>query len=132
MRRSDTEPEDEFYEADLFSDVALCQPSNLSLANHVHCCVALDRSLRGLERAKAEARLDPPFDRTVILLDNVIEIRDDATAASLAECMCPLQFVDHTGIRRVPVDIDHPANTSRVSERKKSMVAPVESTALYK
>src|SRR4051812_7478716 len=72
------------------------------------CFVALDRSLRPRERAEAEARLDPPFDRTVILLDNVVEVRDDATATSLAECMSPLQFVNNTGIRRVPVDIDHP------------------------
>src|SRR4051794_12799175 len=106
MRRSDTEPEDGFYEADLFSDVALCQPSNLSFADHVHCFIALDCLLRARKRAEAEARLDPPFDGTVILLDNVIEIRDHATATSLAECMRPLEFVDNTGIRRVPVHID--------------------------
>jgi hypothetical protein len=82
----------------LFSDVALCQPSNLSFADHVHCFIALDRSLRARERAEAEARLDPPFNRTVILFDNVIEIRDDATTASLAEYMSPLQFVNNTGI----------------------------------
>jgi hypothetical protein len=107
MRRSETEPEDELDEADLFSDVALCQPSNLSFADHVHCFIALDRSLRARERAEAEARLDPPFDRTVILLDNVVEVRDDATATSLAECMSPLQFVNNAGIRRVPFHIDH-------------------------
>src|SRR4051794_15535381 len=108
MRRSDTETENEFDEADLFSDVALCQLSNLSFADHVHCFIALDRLLRTRERAEAEARLDPPFDGTVILLDNVIEIREDAPATSLAECMSPLEFVNNTGIRRVPVHIDHP------------------------
>ena len=92
----------------MFSDVALCQPSNLSFADHVHCFVALDSSLRGRERAEAEARLDPPFDRTVILLDNVVEVRDDATATSLTECMSPLQFLNNTRIGRVPVHIDHP------------------------
>jgi hypothetical protein len=102
MRRSDTEPKDEFDEADLFSDVAFCQPSNLSFADHVHCFIALDRSLCARERAKAEARPDPPFDRTVILLDNVIQIRDDTTATSLAECMRPLQFVNERGYDGFP------------------------------
>lgn len=36
MRRSDTKAEDEFDEADLFSDVALWQPSKLSFADHVY------------------------------------------------------------------------------------------------
>ena len=85
MRRSSTEPEDAFHEADLFNDFALCQPSNLSFADYVHCFIALDGSYRARERAEAEARIDPPFDRTVILLDNVVEIRDDATATSPAE-----------------------------------------------
>jgi hypothetical protein len=70
--------------------------------DHVHCFVALDGSFRARERAEAEARLDPPFDRTEILLDAVIELRDDATVTSLAECMSPLQLVNNTGIRRVP------------------------------
>jgi len=96
MRRSDTEPEEESDEADLFSDVALCQPSNLSLADHMHCFISLDRSLRTREGAEAEARLDPPFDRTVILLDNVVEVSDDATSTSPTECMSPLQFVKNT------------------------------------
>src|SRR4051794_33195846 len=74
MRRSCNEAEDVFGEADLFSDVTLCQPSNLSFADHVHCFVALDRSLRARELTETEARLDPPFDRTVILLDNAVEV----------------------------------------------------------
>ena len=98
MRRSGSEPEDAFHEADLFNNVALYQPSNLSFANHVHCFIALDGSWRARERAEAEARIDPPFDRTVILFHNVVEIRNDATATSLAECMSPLQFVNNTGI----------------------------------
>jgi hypothetical protein len=78
----------------------------------------LDGSFRAGERAEAEARIDPPFDRTMILLDNIVEIRDHATATSLAQCMIPLQFVNNTGIRRVPVHIDHPwARMTWCSER---------------
>ena len=130
MRRSDTEPEDVSKESDLFSDVALCQPSNLSFADHVHCFVALDSSLRGRERAEAEARLDPPFDRTVILLDNVVEVRDDATATSLTECMSPLQFLHNTRIGRVPVHIDHPR--ARMTWRSERFAASVGNAATYR
>jgi hypothetical protein len=42
-------------------------------------------------------------DRTVSLLDNIVEIRDYAAATSLAQCVIPLQFVDNTGVRRVSV-----------------------------
>jgi hypothetical protein len=98
MRRSSSESEDVFDEVDLVGDVALCQPSNLSFADHVHCFIGLDGSCRARERAEAEARIDPTFDRTMILFDNVVEIRDDETATSLAQCMIPLQFVNNTGI----------------------------------
>ena len=42
--------------------------------DHVHCLIALNGSLCSRERAEAEARVDPSFDRTVILLDNIVEI----------------------------------------------------------
>ena len=77
-------------------------------ADHVHCFIALEGPFRTGERAEAEARTDPPFDRTVILLDNIVEIRDHAAATSLAQCMIPLQFVNNIGVRRVSVHIDHP------------------------
>jgi hypothetical protein len=50
----------------------------------------LDGPFRTGERAEAEARTDPPFDRTVILLDNIVEIRDHAAATSLAQCLIPV------------------------------------------
>src|SRR5438270_8719572 len=103
MYRSGGESEDALDEADLLGNIALCQPSNLSFADHVHRLIALDRSFCTGERAEAEARIDPPFDRTMILLDNIVEIRHHAAATSLAECMISLQFVNHIGIRRVPV-----------------------------
>lgn len=108
MHRSGDESEDAFDEADLLGDIALCQPSNLSFADHVHCFIALDGSFCSGERAEAQARIDPPFDRTVILLHNIIEIRDHAAATSLAECMIARQFLNHIGIRGVSVHSDHP------------------------
>ena len=73
----------------------------------MHCLIALNRSLCSGERAEAEARIDSSFDCAVILLDNIVEVGDHAAATSLAECMTSLQLVDHFGVRRIPVYIDH-------------------------
>ena len=90
MYRSGGKSEDALDEADLLSDISLCQQSNLSFADHMHCLIALDRSFCTGERAEAEARIDPAFDRTMILLDNIVEIRDHAAATSFLEQMVGL------------------------------------------
>jgi hypothetical protein len=79
------ESEDALDEADLLSDIILCQPANLPFANHVHCFIALNRSFCGGKRAEAETRIDAPFDRPVILFDDIVEIRDYPAATALAE-----------------------------------------------
>ncbi len=72
---SGNESEDEFDELDLTLDIALCQPSNLSFTDHVDCFIPLDCPFGADERAEAEARIYASFDRTVILLDNIVEMR---------------------------------------------------------
>ncbi len=83
------------------------QPSNLPFADHMHRFIALDRPLGAGEGAKAQARVYPPFDRTMILLNNIVEIGNHAAATSPAECMIPFQFANHSGIGGVTVHIDH-------------------------
>ena len=70
-------------------------------ADHVHCFAASDLFSPRPRKNGNRGRLDPPFYLTAILLDNVVEVKDDATATSLAECMSPLQSVNDTRIRRV-------------------------------
>ena len=57
------------------------------LASHRTCplqimCyfVAFDNSFCSAQGTEAKAYIDPRFDRTVILLDNIVEIRDHAAA----------------------------------------------------
>jgi hypothetical protein len=57
MYRSGGESEDAFDEADLLGDIALCQSSNLSFADDVHCFIAFDGSFCSGERAEAEVTL---------------------------------------------------------------------------
>jgi hypothetical protein len=105
--KSGSDSEDQLNELNLTPDIALCQPSNLSFTDHVHCFISLDRPFCAGERAEAETGIDAPFDCTVILLDDIVEIRNHAAATSLAQCMLPLQLVDHRGTRRIAVDIDN-------------------------
>ena len=59
-------------EGNLISDVSFAHPSDLSLANHVHDPVSLERSPCRLKGKEAHPRLDEPFDEAMILLDQVI------------------------------------------------------------
>jgi hypothetical protein len=73
----------------------------------VHGFIPLDCSLGAIERAKAEARIHPSFDRTVILFNDIVQIGNNAAATSLAEYVVPLQLLNDTWIRRIPVHVDH-------------------------
>ena len=63
-------------EGDLISDVSFAHPSDLSLANHVHDFVSLQRSPCRLKGKEAHPRLDEPFDEAMILLDQVLQVFD--------------------------------------------------------
>lgn len=89
-------------EVDLARNVTLCQPSNLTFADHMHRFIALDRPFGARKGPEAQTRVDPPFDCTVILLHDVVEIGNHAAATAPAECMIPFQFVDRSGIGGLP------------------------------
>src|SRR5687768_10319506 len=55
--------------------IALADPADLPLADCMHRLVALDRSPRPFRRAKTEARRNPFLDESMVLLDDVIQIR---------------------------------------------------------
>jgi glyoxylase-like metal-dependent hydrolase (beta-lactamase superfamily II) len=60
-------------EGHLPTAVFFVYPSDLSLANHVHDLVSLQRSPCCLEGKEAHAWLDLPFDEPMILLDQVVQ-----------------------------------------------------------
>jgi hypothetical protein len=59
-------------EGDLASDVSLAHPLHLSFPHHVHHFIALECSPRGFKRKEAHCWLDTPFDKAMILLDEII------------------------------------------------------------
>ena len=85
----------------------------------------------------------------MVLLRDVVQVPDRSAAAPTPQLAGFFQFRDHLGIGWVPVHIDHSrrgrpgdrkafcknrfaASASRLADSRKSIVAPVESTARYK
>ncbi len=61
-------------EGDLPGDVSFAHISDLSPANHVHDLIALQRSPYHLRGKETHPRLDQTFDKTVVLLHQIIEV----------------------------------------------------------
>ena len=67
------------------ANVAAAHPPRLSFSDHVHRLVALDRPLRRLEFPKSLARFHPSFDRSMILLQDVVQILGRSMSAAAAQ-----------------------------------------------
>jgi hypothetical protein len=102
-----SDAEDDFDEPDLCCDIALWQPPNLPFANHVHCFIALNRALCAIKGTESQTSVDPSLNRAVILLDDVIEIRNNATAARSAKHALVLKLLDNGRVRRIPIHINN-------------------------
>ncbi len=68
----------------LTPNIVPAYPPNLPLPDHVHGFVALNRSPRRLEFSKALLGIDAAFDRSVILLQDIVQVlhRSVPTAAA--------------------------------------------------
>jgi hypothetical protein len=84
------------------------QPPQLAFADHVHHFVALNRPPGSVEGPKPLAGVNPPFERPVVLFQDVVQVRTGATATSPAQFSFCLQFRDQLGVGGVAVHIDHP------------------------
>ena len=91
--------------------------------------------------------VDPPLDGAVFLLEHVVQIWHRPMPAILGESASGFELCDGGRIRGVAVGVDHPrrrmvrtaqrfyserrlaATASCLAERRKSRVAPLESTA---
>jgi hypothetical protein len=59
-------------ELTLSDRIALCDPADLSFSDCVHRLVPLDRFACALRRTEPEARRDPLFDKSMVLLNGLI------------------------------------------------------------
>src|SRR5579862_9336633 len=66
-------------------DIIVADPPRLPLPDHVHRLVSVNRSPGRLELAKALLGLHSSFDRSMILLQNVVQILDRSMSAAAAQ-----------------------------------------------
>src|ERR1035437_6666478 len=59
----------------LSSHVVLCEPPDLTLADHVHCLVPRDRVQRAADGSKPQARRDSLLDESMVLFHDVVQVR---------------------------------------------------------
>ena len=59
--------------------------TRLSLPDHVYCLVSWDRSPRRVEFKKAPLGLHASFDRSMILLQDVVQVLDRPVAAAASQ-----------------------------------------------
>ena len=91
---------------------------DLPLADRVQRCVSRNRVLRGVERAKALFGLHPPFDRAMVLLQEVIQVLDRAMAAALAQGFFRLHARNRRAVKAGLIGInDAGLRMRRVAER---------------
>ena len=81
-------PEQLVDELNLSPTIRTAHPPRLPLSDHVHGLVALDRSPRRVECTKALLRRHASFDRSMILLHDVVQVLDRSVAATASQDSC--------------------------------------------
>jgi hypothetical protein len=109
----------------------------------------LDRSARRVEFAKALLGFHPSFDRSMILLQDVVQVLDRPMSAAAAQGSFLFHSWNRRAVEACLIGVDDAgcgwdgslralrnsrlaAAPSRSADKRKSMVAPVESMARYK
>jgi hypothetical protein len=90
----------------LTPDATPAQPPHLALPNYVHRLIALNRSSRSLEFTKPLLSVHSPFDRAMVLLDDVVQILDGSVAAPAAEGPFLLYVCDGRAVDRRQIRVD--------------------------
>ena len=67
-------------ELNLLPNIRTVHPPYLPLPDHVHCLVSLDRSPRHVESTNTLLGLHSSFDRSMILLQDVVQVLDRPVA----------------------------------------------------
>jgi hypothetical protein len=102
----------------LLAHISVADPARLSLANHVQCLVARNRSPRCWERAKALLGLHAAFDRAMVLLQDVVQILDRSMAAATAQGSLLFHCGDRRAIEAGLIGVDDAGlGMRRVAER---------------
>jgi hypothetical protein len=100
------QPEQLSDEPDLAPNITAAHPPNLPFPDHVDHLVALHFSPSRMEFPKALFGVDPAFDRTMILLEDVVQVLDRAMATAPPKNPFLLDGRDRRGVEGRQVRID--------------------------
>src|SRR6266581_3103699 len=93
-------------EGNLPADVSFAHPSDLSLPDHVHDLIPLQRSPRRFHGKEAHPRLDEPFDEAMVLLDQIIEVFDLSQFDTLRKQSSGFKLCNGFRIRCILININ--------------------------
>src|SRR5271156_49084 len=94
-------------ELNLTKKMISCHPSNLPLADHEDCFVALNRSPSRPEFSEALLGVHSTFDGSMILSENVIQVLHRSVSTALARRPFLLTVGDRGAVNRRQVSVDH-------------------------
>src|SRR5271169_755104 len=94
-------------ELNLPKKIISSHPSNLPLADHVDCFVALNRSPSRPEFSEALLGVNSTFDRSMILFENVVQVLHRSVSTALAQRPFLLTVGDRRAVYRCQVGVDH-------------------------
>jgi hypothetical protein len=98
--RSSCQIEKAVEELNLTKKVISCHPSNLPLADHVDCFVALNRSPSRLEFSEALFGVHATFNGSMILFENVVQVLHRSVSTALAQRPFILTVGDRGAVNR--------------------------------
>ena len=101
------DPERPLDEMHMSDDIILGQLSDLPFADHIHRLVACNSPQGAAHRTGPEPCCYALLYETVILLQNIVQIRIGPALAPLTQLTALLQLRNGWWIGGVPVDIDH-------------------------
>src|SRR5580704_8277513 len=87
-------------ELNLTKKIISCHPSNLPLADHVDCFVALNRSPSHLEFSEALLGVHATFDGSMVLFENVVQVLHRSVSIALAQRPFLLTVRDRGAVNR--------------------------------
>ena len=93
-------------ELNLTPNIFPAYPTNLPFPDHVHGFVALNRSPRRLEFSKALLGVDAAFDRSVILLQDIVQVLHRSVPTATAKNSFLLYVGDGRAVKRRPIRVD--------------------------
>ena len=100
-------------ERHLPSDIPFAHTSDLSLPDHVHDLISLQGSPCRFQGKEAHSRLDQPFEKAMVLFDQVIQVFDLSEFDLLGKDSSGFELCHGFGIGGMLVDIDHTRSRQR-------------------